>query len=299
MRRAASEDSTIERLSTQPDGWRRTAWARGSFETAHRPLTPLVEGCIRSDRHLIMVTLRGGAERHEIWADGGHRYDGPDRPGSVSFLPAGCERRLRLRNVAWRWAAIGLQPCEASALAKVRPFTGAADGVLFGLLSEFERLDALDGGLDGIYCETMSLAMAQYIAQRFGRERRREDAPITLPAWRLRRVTDFIDAGLGGEIRIASLAECAGLSEGHFHRAFRAATGQTPLSYIQRRRVDAAMQMLTREKASIVDVALQVGFVSPAHFARVFRSVTGKNPSDYRREFGLDGGSASPPRFAP
>jgi AraC family transcriptional regulator len=288
MRRAVSDDSTIGRLSTRPDGWHRTAWAGGSFETAHRPLTPLVEGCIRSDRHLIMVTLRGGAERHEIWADGGHRYDGPDRPGSVSFLPAGCERRLRLRNVAWRWAAIGLQACETSALGKVDPFSGAADDVLSGLLAEFERLDAIDGGLDATYCETMGLAMTQYIAQRYGRENMRAAAPIKLPAWRLRRVAEHIDGALAGEIRIAELAERAGLSEGHFHRAFRATTGQTPLAYIQRRRVDAAMQMLAREKASIVDVALRVGFVSPTHFARVFRATTGKNPSDYRRDFGLD-----------
>ncbi|RDJ23125.1 AraC family transcriptional regulator [Bosea caraganae] len=287
MRRTVSDDSTIERLSTRPDGWRRTAWTGGSFETAQRPLTTLVEGCIRSDRHLIMVTLRGGAERHEIWADDGHRYDGPDRPGSVSFLPAGCERRLRLRNVAWRWAAIGLQPCETSVLGKVGPFSGAVDDVLSGLLAELERLDAIDGGLDAAYCETMSLAMTQYIAQRYGREGMQAGAPITLPAWRLRRVTDYIDGALGGEIRIAELAGRAGLSEGHFHRAFRTTTGQTPLAYIQRRRVDAAMQMLAREKASIVDVALRVGFVSPTHFARVFRSVTGKNPSDYRRDFGL------------
>jgi AraC family transcriptional regulator len=104
----------------------------------------------------------------------------------------------------------------------------------------------------------------------------------------LRRVTDYVDGALGGEIRIAELAARAGLSEGHFHRAFRATTGQTPLAYIQRRRVDAAMQMLAREKASIVDVAWRVGFVSPTHFARVFRAATGKNPSDYRRDFGLD-----------
>lgn len=288
MRRTASDGSTIERLSTRPDGWRRTAWAGGSFETAHRPLTPLVEGCIRSDRHLVMVTLRGGAERHEIWADDGHRYDGPDRPGSVSFLPAGCERRLRLRNVAWRWAAIGLAPCPDSALGRVGPFSAEADDVLYGLLTEFERLDAIDGGLDATYCETMSLAMTQYIGQRYGRARVRAAASVTLPAWRLRRVTEFVDGALDGEIRVADRAEHAGLSEGHFHRAFRATTGQTPLAYVQHRRIDAAMQMLAREKASIVDVALRVGFVSPAHFARVFRSVTGKNPSDYRRAFGLD-----------
>lgn len=271
------------RLSTPADGRRRRDWTGGSFETAHRPMTALVEGEIQSPRHLVMVTLRGGADRHEIWADGGHHYDGPDRPGSASFLPAGSERRLRLHNVAWRWAAVALLPDEAVALETIRPVSGVEDRFLFGLLSELERLDALDGGLDATYCDTMSLAVSHYVARRFGTGPAEKEGVPALPAWRLRRVTDYVDARLAEPIRVAELARCADLSAGHFHRAFRATTGRTPLAFVQHRRVDAAMQLLAKGEASILGIALEVGFVSPGHFARVFRAATGQTPSEFRR----------------
>lgn len=277
-----AERTTIGRLSTQPDGWRRLEWNGGSFETAHRPHTTLVEGVIKSDRHLIMATLRGGAERHEILTDDGHRYDGPDRPGSISFLPAGCERRLRLHNVNWHWAAIGLLP-DAAALSGVGPASGLEDGMVLGLLSEFERLDAIDGGLDPGYCETMASALSRYLGRRYGGMKPVAARAITLPAWRLRRIRDHIDAHLSGVIRIADLAQCAGLSDGHFHRAFRSATGKTPLAFIQERRIDAAARLLARDTASVCDIALQVGFVSPTHFARIFHAIVGCNPSEFRR----------------
>jgi AraC family transcriptional regulator len=285
---AASERTTIGQLSTRPDGWRRIEWIGGSFETAHRPHTTLVEGVLKSDRHLVMATLRGGAERHETRADDGHRYDGPDRPGSISFLPAGCERRLRLHNVNWRWAAIGLSPEAGVELSGVGPVSALDDGMVLGLLSEFERLDAIDGGLDPAYCETMALALSRYLGRRYGGVKPAADRAITLPAWRLRRISEHIDARLAHVIRIADLARCAGLSEGHFHRAFRSATGKTPLAFIQQRRVDVAAQLLAQKTNSVSDIALQVGFVSPTHFARVFHAIIGCNPAEFRRRHSID-----------
>jgi AraC family transcriptional regulator len=292
MQRDTVQDaSTIERLSSRPDGWRRAQWTSGAFETAYRPMTTIVEGRILSPNHLIMATLSGGARRHEISADGGHRYDGPDFPSTVSLLPAGCERRLRLHDVEWRWAAIALHPAKISALAcasieALGPLSGAEDSFIWNMLAEFERLDALEGGLDSTYCDTMSLALVLYLARRYGGAKVK-DTWIKLPAWRLRRVTEFIDAHLSEPIRVADLADLAELSEGHFHRAFRATTGRTPLEFVHRRRVATAKQMLASSKLSVAQMALRVGFLSPAHFARVFRSVTGQSPSQYRRSFRL------------
>lgn len=290
QRDIAADASTIDRLSSRPDGWRRAQWASGAFETAHRPMTSIVEGCILSPNHLIMATLSGGAERHEISADGGHRYDGPDLPSTVSFLPAGCERRLRLHNVAWRWAAIALDPAKLSGIActsieALGPLSGLEDSFVWNMLAEFERLGALESGLDTTYCDTMSLALILYLARRYGGATVQDNTSIKLPAWRLRRVTEFVEARLSTAIRVAELADLAQLSEGHFHRAFRATTGRTPLEFVHARRVAMAKQLLASSKLSVAQMALRVGFLSPAHFARVFRSVTGQSPSQYRRSF--------------
>lgn len=284
------QDTTIGRLKSKPSGWRRVEWPGGAFETAFRERTEVVEGSIRSDNHLLMVTLRGGADRHEAVADDGSRYDGPDRPGYVSFLPAGCERRLRLHDVSWRWAAIALPadltPDARPSLASIRPFVGVEDRFLVGMLAEFERLDAAEGGLDPVYCQTMTSALSAYILRRFGSLAERQVLrSMALPAWRLKRVSDYIDAHLAEEIRIATLAGLCGLSERHFHRAFRDTTGRTPLDFIQGRRIDMAKGLLAKRGLSTTEVAFRIGFQSPTHFARIFRVIAGTSPSAYRRAF--------------
>jgi transcriptional regulator GlxA family with amidase domain len=56
-----------------------------------------------------------------------------------------------------------------------------------------------------------SLALILYLARRYGGAKVK-DTSIKLPAWRLRRVTDFIDTHLSSTIRIAELADLAELS---------------------------------------------------------------------------------------
>jgi AraC family transcriptional regulator len=277
------------RLSSRPEALRRHAWQGGAFTTAYRPATRFVEGEIASPNHLIMVTLRGGAERHEIRTDDGHRYDGPDRPGSVSFLPASCARKLRLHSVEWRWATVAVAPGEQrGALAALPPFSGVDDGFVQTMLTEFERLDALDGGLEPIWRETMVQALVAYLGRRYGGAAEPSSGAVAagaLPPWRLRQVDEMVDTRLSGDLRIADLAALCRLSEGHFHRAFRAATGLTPLQHVTARRIDRAQQLLARSDLSIGVVALKVGFLSPNHFARLFQQATGKSPADYRRAF--------------
>lgn len=283
--------STSWQLSPAASDYAEFAWGRGVFETARRPFTELVEGTIRAPHHTVMVTLHGGARRHRMQTECGYRYDGPDRSGSVSFLPAGCERRVRLEAVAWEWAAFGVAPelldldCERSGGHRLHSFSSAEDAFLFGLLAELRRLHA-DGGLDAGYCDAMSVTVSLYLRRRYlgGMPEDRRSPKLT--AWRLRRVTDYVEAHIEGEIRIAALAALVGLSEGHFHRAFRQTTGETPLRFITRKRIERAVQILSDKAVPVTELAFQVGFASPSHFTKLFRQFTGLEPSRFRKELG-------------
>ena len=265
---------------------RRVAWQGGAFETARRERTASVEGVIRSSSHLVMATLKGGARVHEFVTEEGFRYKGQDKAGFVSFLPAGCERRLSLSDVAWEWASIALPPKVAFSTENVGPFSEANNEFLFGMLKHFRLLFDADGALDVTYCDAMTFALTQYLKHR-GSSGKAEAQNVRggLPPRKLRTVTEYIDANLGGEIRIRELARLVDRSEGHFHRAFRSTTGKTPLQFVNERRVGRAAEILAARPDSILDVALQVGFVSASHFARTFRRVTGVNPDRYRRDF--------------
>jgi AraC family transcriptional regulator len=277
------------RVEPLAQSWRHVAWSTGTFDTAGRPFTPEVEGTIRTPQHLIMVTLRGDAQRVEVQSDCGHRYMGPDRAGAVSFVPAYCRRRLQMRGVASEWASVSLSPAlfaaeDAGGTLDHAAFTNAEDAFVQGLVTEFARLFARDGALDKTYCDSMSWALARYLVARYGQTAAQREGECTLPRWRMRRITDYIEANLAEPVRIAALAELVGVSPGYFHRAFRATTGRTPLDFVNERRIERAKAHLDTGDDSLAAIALKVGFISPSHFTRTFRYVTGVNPSRYRKE---------------
>lgn len=72
------------------------------------------------------------------------------------------------------------------------------------------------------------------------------------------------------------------LSRAHFIRSFRAAFGETPHRYPQRRRLERAMTLLRETDRRVTEICLDVGFASLGSFSRTFRAVVGITPSAYR-----------------
>jgi transcriptional regulator GlxA family with amidase domain len=77
----------------------------------------------------------------------------------------------------------------------------------------------------------------------------------------------------------------AGLAERTFKRRFTAATGLSPIAYVQRLRIEDAKRRLERTEAPVDDISWQVGYEEPAFFRRLFKRVTGLAPGAYRRRF--------------
>jgi AraC-like DNA-binding protein len=99
---------------------------------------------------------------------------------------------------------------------------------------------------------------------------------------RLLRARDAMDVSYAEPLDVSALARIACMSEAHFIRAFRAAFGETPHRYLQRRRVERAMFLLRRTECSVTDACFEVGFGSLGTFSRTFRSIVGDTPSAYR-----------------
>lgn len=93
----------------------------------------------------------------------------------------------------------------------------------------------------------------------------------------------WIDQQLSQPLSIADLAERAGLSVGHFIRAFRQWVGQTPIEYLLHRRLDEAKRLLGDMHLSIKEISLRVGFSDPLYFSRIFHRIEGQSPTQYRQ----------------
>jgi AraC-like DNA-binding protein len=74
----------------------------------------------------------------------------------------------------------------------------------------------------------------------------------------------------------------AGYSRFHFARAFRAAYGEPPRTYLTRRRIERAKTLLRTANLSVTEICLLVGFSSLGSFSARFRQLVGQSPTDYR-----------------
>lgn len=99
---------------------------------------------------------------------------------------------------------------------------------------------------------------------------------------RLLRARDTIDRSYAAPLDVAALARVAHVSPAHFARQFHAVFGETPHRYLQRRRLERAMELLRDTDMPVTDVCLEVGFASLGTFSRTFRGVVGESPTAYR-----------------
>lgn len=84
------------------------------------------------------------------------------------------------------------------------------------------------------------------------------------------------------ELSVGDMASKAYLSEVQFRNIFRKITGDTPLRYVQRRRIECACEMLNTSTASVTCIAEVCGFSDAPFFHRVFKRRTGFTPREYR-----------------
>lgn len=90
---------------------------------------------------------------------------------------------------------------------------------------------------------------------------------------------------IDGPLRLEDLALVANVSTFHFHRLFKAATGESPAQFVKRHRLERALHLLSHMPGrSLTDVALQCGFSSSSDFSRSFKQHHGVPPSAFDLE---------------
>jgi AraC-like DNA-binding protein len=158
----------------------------------------------------------------------------------------------------------------------------------------FEALAAAVAAHDrhsGVCADALRLAI---LTRQFSTQSRPEPSHLEQPVsrnakllqkWRLKRVLEYVDDRLDAKITLQDLATIAGLSRMHFAAQFRAATGLRPHQYLLKRRIERAEELLKQAEASLVDVALMVGFQTQAHFTTVFKRFAGTTPYQWRSAY--------------
>ena len=96
---------------------------------------------------------------------------------------------------------------------------------------------------------------------------------------RLNKIQYFIHNSLTENISIPVLAKEMNLSESRFKNLFKELTGFTPMDYIQREKVEIALNRIAKDPSiSFTDLAYELNFSSPQYFSTVVKKYTGNSP---------------------
>lgn len=100
------------------------------------------------------------------------------------------------------------------------------------------------------------------------------------------KLQSWLEEHYGEAVNLQSLAALSGLTTRSLIRRFKQATGDTPTSYLQAIRIEAAREHLENSRWSVEDVTRLVGYEDVSSFSRLFRKQTGLAPGTYRSRFG-------------
>ncbi len=99
---------------------------------------------------------------------------------------------------------------------------------------------------------------------------------------RVNRAIDHITTNLDGDLRLETVADAACFSPFHFHRIFRAVTGETLAQFVKRVRLERALYLMSHDRPrTLTEIALACGFASSSDFSRSFRRRYGVAPSGF------------------
>ena len=95
----------------------------------------------------------------------------------------------------------------------------------------------------------------------------------------------YIEDNLHEKISIEHLSSLFSVGRRNFDRRFVKATGNTPVEYSQRVKVECAKKALETSRKTVNEVMYDVGYSDIKAFREVFRKITGMSPLEYRGKY--------------
>jgi transcriptional regulator GlxA family with amidase domain len=95
----------------------------------------------------------------------------------------------------------------------------------------------------------------------------------------------WIESHYTQDVDMTRVARMHGMSRRTFERRFKKATGDTPLVYLQRLRIEAAKRRLEGDGKTFDEISYHVGYENSSHFRELFKKHTGLLPTEYQKKF--------------
>lgn len=197
------------------------------------------------------------------WTDGGYSL----------FLAVGLEHYL-IRETA---GEMGADPDRLAFTHRLTCRDPKIEYLLWALKAELEQ----EQPFGRVYADSLGVALASQLVRRWSAS---SPKPIAagLPERALKRTLRYIDDRLASELTLRDIAAQAGLGASRFGELFKRATGVSVHQHVVRRRVARAVELITRTRLPLCEIALQAGFANQSHMALAVRRSIGMTPKRLR-----------------
>ena len=139
---------------------------------------------------------------------------------------------------------------------------------------------------DGYGAELICRHLLEILVLRILRSSR-QLKPVSINAARMTkecaRIKEYLDPNYADHITLDTLTKLTHMNKYYMAHSFAKYTGLSPIQYLNRRRLEAACQLLRDTDLSISDIAGSTGFSSQSYFTQAFRKCHGITPMKYRQ----------------
>ncbi len=101
----------------------------------------------------------------------------------------------------------------------------------------------------------------------------------------IQQAQTYIEKHVDEKISFENLSSRFAVGRRNFDRRFIKATGNTPLEYSQRVKIESAKKAFETSRKTINEVMYEVGYSDVKAFREVFRKITGMSPLEYRSKY--------------
>ena len=109
----------------------------------------------------------------------------------------------------------------------------------------------------------------------------------------IQKVQTYIEKNISEKISFENLSNRFAVGRRNFDRRFIKATGNTPVEYLQRVKIESAKKYFESTGKTVNEVMFDVGYSDPKAFREVFRRLTGLLPLEYRSKYNKEFSSIS------
>ncbi len=157
------------------------------------------------------------------------------------------------------------------------------------IMKVYSMLDTLSSVKDGFYAVQQFLSILYELSKCDGARTLSSSSfakiAVEDDSRRILKVKNYISKNYMDEIRLATVADLAGMSPSAFSRFFKLHTGRNLSDYIIDMRLGYAARKLVDTSKSISEICYDCGFNNLSNFNRIFKRKKGCSPSEFRENY--------------